>query len=421
MKKLRCIAVIAAVLLVLSGIIIKLSGIDRTVDIKPGLPLDTVITGEQAQQDLKYVYDTVTANHPAFLTDGNAERKFSGAYLAMLGELSKKDSITVCELWEMTARLCCTLDDAHTIMTTSGDRYVSGADKLLEAANNGTLVSIDGIATDEMLAHFKQVFPYEPQVEFYADYMFLSAIQMDSWLTLLGANTADGIDAVIGENGEIVHFDMADEPDESDSYELCSYEIDKENSLGIFTLNKCSVTDEYTSCLAEFFDKVRENGIENIAVDLRNNGGGTTQVINEFMRYIDVTDYKLFGGVDIRTEAGIVSYRDELTPNVRVENPFGGNVYVLTSNYTFSSAMDFAVVIQDNGIGKVIGDIPGNMPTAYGDKLTFQCPNSRLLVSVSYKKFHRVDTKKDELPLIPDVQVDAASAEEKLYEIISEK
>ena len=282
-------------------------------------------------------------------------------------------------------------------------------------------MSIDGIAADEMLAHFKQVFPYEPQVEFYADYMFLSAIQMDSWLTLLGADTSDGIDAVIGENGEILHFDMADEPDESDSYELCSYEIDKENSLGIFVLNKCAVTDEYTSCLAEFFDKVRENDIENIAVDLRNNGGGTTQVINEFMRYIYVTDYKLFGGVDIRTEAGIVSYRDELTPNVRVENPFGGNVYVLTSNYTFSSAMDFAVVIQDNGIGKVIGDIPGNMPTAYGDKLTFQCPNSRLLVSVSYKKFHRVDTKKDELPLIPDVPVDASSAEEKLYEIISEK
>ena len=197
MKKLRCIAAIAAVLLVLSGIIIKLSGIDRTVDIKPGLPLDTVITGEQAQQDLKYVYDTVTANHPAFLTDGNAERKFSGAYLAMLGELSKKESVTVCELWEMTARLCCTLDDAHTIMTTSGDRYVSGADELVKAANNGTLVSIDGIAADEMLAHFKQVFPYEPQVEFYADYMFLSAIQMDSWLTLLGANTADGIDYTV--------------------------------------------------------------------------------------------------------------------------------------------------------------------------------------------------------------------------------
>ena len=91
---------------------------------------------------------------------------------------------------------------------------------------------------------------------------------------------------------------------------------------------------------------------------------------------------------------------------------------MLTSNSTFSSAMDFAVVISDNGIGTVIGEIPGNMPDAYGDKLTFQCPNSRLVLSVSYKKFYRVDSTKNGEPLIPDYQTDSDKAVEKLYELI---
>ena len=91
---------------------------------------------------------------------------------------------------------------------------------------------------------------------------------------------------------------------------------------------------------------------------------------------------------------------------------------MLTSQYTFSSAMDFAMVIHDNGIGKVIGEIPGNMPTAYGDKLGFQLPESKLVLSVSYKKFYRVDINKSEEPLIPDCTVNADEALEKLVEYI---
>lgn len=269
-----------------------------------------------------------------------------------------------------------------------------------------------------MKEHFKKVFPCEPQVSFYADYMFGEALQYGSWLTLLGADVSDGIDVVFSGNNETKHFDMTNEPPERKQLELCSYKIDKENSLGIFTLNRCEMSQEYTDRLLEFFGAVRDNNIGNIAVDLRSNGGGTTEVINEFLRYINISDYKLFGGTDIRIGGNLISYRDEITPNKHVENAFDGRVYVLTSQYTFSSAMDFAMVIHDNGIGKVIGEIPGNMPTAYGDKLGFQLPESKLVLSVSYKKFYRVDINKSEEPLIPDCTVSTDEALEKLVEYI---
>lgn len=418
MNKLRVTALVLAVILAVGGIVLKISGYDAQADFEPTLPLDTVLNSEQAQKDLKYVYDTVRANHPLFLIDDGAEKRFGEVYIKLRRELMDKDSVTVNELWEKSAELVCTLDDAHTIVTVSGTEYVNGGSEISTAYRSGMLLSIDGISADSMKEHFKKVFPYEPQVSFYADYMFGEALQYGSWLTLLGADVSDGIDVVIGENNETKHFDMTDEPPERKQLDLCSYKIDKENSLGIFTLNRCEMSQEYTEKLSEFFGKVKDNDIKNVAVDLRSNGGGTTEVINEFLRYINISDYKLFGGTDIRIGGNLISYRDEITPNKPVDNAFDGKVYVLTSNYTFSSAMDFATVIQDNGIGKVIGETPGNMPTAYGDKLGFQLPESKLVLSVSYKKFYRVDINKSIEPLIPDYTVEADKALEKLVEYI---
>ena len=416
MNKLRVTALLLAVILAVGGIVLKISGYDAQTDFEPTLPLDTVLNSEQAQKDLKYVYDTVRAKHPVFLIDDGAEKRFGDVYIKLRRELMDKDSVTVKELWEKSAELVCMLDDAHTIVTVSGTEYVNGGNEISKAYIDGTLVSIDGISADSMKEHFKKVFPCEPQVSFYADYMFGVVLEYGSWLTLLGADVSDGIDVVFGENAK--HFDMTDEPPERKQLELCSYKIDKENSLGIFTLNRCEMSAEYTDRLSEFFSAVRDNNIGNIAVDLRSNGGGTTEVINEFLRYINISDYKLFGGTDIRIGGNLISYRDEITPNKHVDNAFDGRVYVLTSQYTFSSAMDFATVIQDNGIGKVIGETPGNMPTAYGDKLSFQLPESKLLLGVSYKKFYRVDINKSEEPLIPDCTVNADEALEKLVEYI---
>lgn len=416
MNKLRVTALLLAVILAVGGIVLKISGYDAQTDFEPTLPLDAGLSSEQAQKNLKYVYDTVRAKHPVFLIDDGAEKRFGDVYIKLRRELMDKDSVTVKELWEKSAELVCTLDDAHTIVTASGTEYVNGGSEISTAYKNGTLLSIDGISADSMKEHFKKVFPCEPQVSFYADYMFGEALQYGSWLTLLGADVSDGIDVVFGENAK--HFDMTDEPPERKQLELCSYKIDKENSLGIFTLNRCEMSQEYTDRLLEFFSAVRDNNIGNIAVDLRSNGGGTTEVINEFLRYINISDYKLFGGTDIRNGGNLISYRDEIIPNKHVENAFDGKVYVLTSQYTFSSAMDFAMVIHDNGIGKVIGEMPGNMPTAYGDKLSFQLPESKLVLSVSYKKFYRVDINKSEEPLIPDCTVNADEALEKLVEYI---
>ena len=72
--------------------------------------------------------------------------------------------------------------------------------------------------------------------------------------------------------------------------------------------------------------------------------------------------------------------------------------------------MYFAMLLSDNGLATLIGEIPGNMPSSFGDILYFQTPNARLRLSVSYKYFLRADAFKEDLPLIPDIQVPAEEA-----------
>lgn len=76
MNKLRVTALLLAVILAVGGIVLKICGCDAQTDFEPTLPLDTGLSSEQAQKDLKYVYDTVRAKHPVFLIDDGAEKRF---------------------------------------------------------------------------------------------------------------------------------------------------------------------------------------------------------------------------------------------------------------------------------------------------------------------------------------------------------
>jgi C-terminal processing protease CtpA/Prc len=98
---------------------------------------------------------------------------------------------------------------------------------------------------------------------------------------------------------------------------------------------------------------------------------------------------------------------------------YDDNVYVLTSPKTFSSATMFSVYLQDNDLGKVIGEPSGNRPSAYGDVLSFQLPNSKLIFNTTYKYFIRPDATKDgEDAQKPDYLVPAEDALNQLRNLI---
>ena len=68
--------------------------------------------------------------------------------------------------------------------------------------------------------------------------------------------------------------------------------------------------------------------------------------------------------------------------------------------------MDFCVIVHDNDLGTIVGEPTGNMPSCYGDILSFQMPTTGFAFSVSFKKFLRPEPENDpEDALYPDIEV----------------
>lgn len=417
-KKRVLIPIIVALAVVVIGAVVIVQLVGRQKDFTDTLPTDSVLSEEQALEDFDFIYRMIAENHPCFLDSSGLDKELEAVYERQRNALSG-GGVTVKTLWRSAAEMCHVLGDAHTIVTSNAELYAED----VSAIQSGEIVSVDGVPCGELLADFRSFFSYEPPVDFYADFMFGQVIIRKNYLELLGIDTSDGADyEIMTDSGTVTeHYGFVPSEEvrgsDTDSAELCSYTVDKENSIGIFTLNECVLNDGYKNALKGFFDEVNANGVGAVAVDLRENGGGNSLVINEFFKYLDIDEYTVFGGTDVRSGGKLKSYVGKPEKNANKSGAFGGEVYVLTSNYTFSSAMNFAVAVSDNNIGKVIGEMPGNMPAHYGDKLSFQCPNSGLIVSVSYKKFHRADSEKDGLPLVPDISVRADRAVEALYEI----
>ncbi len=398
-----------------------------TVDkFEPSLPLDLTLTRSEAEEDLKYLYDHLRRRHPAWL-DGSCELTSSvkQQYESELQNLG--ETVTVLQLWQAAAKISASLHDGHTWVSISGGENLY-IDDFTDIKEYGNPVAINGVPADEILKVYLGQSSYE--LDFYAtDKFWNNAVVCSQWLAFCGVDTTGGVTFTYKTSGgeisrtysfvplDRVNGYSSDGNEEENKWVY--YTIDRDRSLGVFTLSSCICDDEYLTVLDRFFAEVASDNIQNIAIDLRGNGGGNSWVANEFLRYIDVDNYKSWDcsvrlGWYLKNFSGI-TYKNQKKPSA-----FKGRIFVLTDVGTYSSAMDFAMLIRDNGIGLIVGGTSGNNPEGYGDCLYFQLPNSKLAMSVSHKKWHRIDRSKSELPLIPDYIVPEKDALNKVYELISQ-
>ena len=392
---------------------------------------DTVLSFNNAKEDINYVMRYLKKDHPIYL-DGTPT-EITEACRLVIDTLSADEEITVAELYGSVQRILSVLGDAHTTAYEAFDNphYLKYIWEMRDAGFK--LAGVNGQTLEEIFFAKSEIFCYE------AESWAINCLEelLTTWegLALLGLDIdnemsytyqkPDGtVESNIYTKADFVTYDAymdyydADSGQDNEKAPFVYYEINTDKSLVLLTLTACRYNNEYRDCLKEMFQEIKELGIKNLAVDLRENGGGSSYVANEFIKYLRCDSYRIdttlwrFGFFEFGSGSGIMQNEkyDALT--------FDGDLFVLTSTHSFSSAMMFAEYIGDNNLGTLIGEAPGNAPSGYGDVAVFQLPNSGLIFQVSTKKFYRADTQTSEKLVVPDVACDSAAAVNRLYELI---
>ena len=391
--------------------------------------LTNTLSYAQAKEDLDYAMKHIKKLHPALLhgVPDNMEQQ----YEQILKELETCEEIDVYTLNRYIESIFSLLGDGHTYAKTyfSEPHYLKYTHEHNE--NGQRLVEIDGFSIKELLEQNSHLYSYE--VESWGLLCLKQDISTLEGLKYLGFTPENGVSYTYeDEEGnretftykdsdfityeEYLEFNSIKDEEDTEEESFVSYEIDEERSLAVLTLTSCEYNEEYRNCLKEMFLKVKEMGIENVCVDLRDNGGGNSLVADEFIRYLDVDSYDR-ATMTWRLGTFLIPFPDGKTVNQKYEDLlFQGNVYLLTSESTFSSAMDFAQYIKDNHLGTISGEAPGNTPNGYGEVSKFKLPNSQLYMQISTKEFFRVDKDSTDELVTADVECVSDEAVDVLYE-----
>ncbi|MCB2309675.1 S41 family peptidase [Clostridium tagluense] len=151
------------------------------------------------------------------------------------------------------------------------------------------------------------------------------------------------------------------------------------SSIVYFKYNACKdmpPKDVVTFC-SELISFIEAHVVEKLIIDLRNNFGGNSSLLNPFIEYIINCD--------------------------KINKT--GNLFIIIGRETFSSALLNSFFLKENTSAIFLGEPTGGKPNCYGEVERFILKNSGLTVcySTEYYKIVEDDTL---LSLLPDVNIE---------------
>ncbi|PID27435.1 MAG: hypothetical protein CR982_05690 [Candidatus Cloacimonadota bacterium] len=201
-------------------------------------------------------------------------------------------------------------------------------------------------------------------------------------------------------------------------------EIDTLNSIATIDFRRFNNLNKFKLFLDSTFTEIKKLNIKNLIIDVRNNGGGNSQLGDEFFQYISKVPFRQFSKTIVKVRnKGTKTYSSKNLIELR-ENPlrFNGNIYLLQSHYTFSSAAGFTWAFKYFKMGTIIGEETGGLAVCFGDIISEKLPNTDLWYYVSFKKFYQYGTTdEDTHGTIPDYEVPSKKALDFALELIKRR
>lgn len=412
------------------------------------------ISRSQASADIDTLLLTLSEVHPN-LYGSISESSLNGQIADLKANLH--DSLSVIDLYKDLAPIIARIGDAHTTMVLpyrevmiNAGRYIpifptidSNTGKMLVKASvdncvpyDSEILSINGMSAKEMVD--KMLAFVGGEREFYRLTMVDNNI-MGLFHLLFAAPEYDityrdpnsltppsGVGVLPLGTGKLLQTVEADKfnsglvlspkilrlMEEHGGNSPYTFRFINDKKIAIMNFDACMDVNGMQVFADSMFTKLQEQGIKDLIIDVRYNGGGNSAVGDVLLKYIAPKPFVQYGKTLVKVTPTTIAltgnrYNQYLPlrgdgegsfhiipeDSVSRHEPlpeaqrFCGNVYLLTSHTTFSSASSFAWAFKEAGCGTVIGEETGGMSVHYGDVISFKLPNSGLAVNVSHKRF----------------------------------
>lgn len=410
------------------------------------------ISRKQFADDIDSLMYTLSEVHPNLYS--NISMSSLNRQMTALKDINQ-DSISILDAYKSLAPIIAQIGDAHTVMSLPYREVMLKAGKYLPVfptIDNNTgkmyvkasvgnavpyeseILSINGASAADMVSRMKEFIGGErdffrltmadnnimglfhflyPSAEYNITYREPKS-RKSSNLTL------QAVDAGKLNSGLVLSPKIMKLMEEHDGNSPYTFRILDDKSAAVMNFDACQDVKGMEAFADSMFRRLSAEGINNLIIDVRYNGGGNSNVGDVLLKYIAPRPFAQFGNTYVRVTpttqsltgnryqtAGIFYYpenpasRNEPLP---ASQRFKGKVYLLTSHTTFSSASSFAWAFKEFGCGKVIGEETGGMSVHYGDVISYTLPNSRLSCNISHKRFWQPGADENDIHgVIPDI------------------
>lgn len=418
------LTVLIVLLLTLSFIGTSCGSFDSTVELT-GYNLKEVFTKEQATEDLDFLMDTITLDY--FDISDELLKALNTQYLEEVGNFDEE--VTRLEIWQSLSRINAKLQAGHSSISTKLEyyyilpHYFDYSNNTLYLNGNYEVVSIGGLDVETLYSSFKELWSYE--FEEWAMSNFENRLPVREYLALMGVDVTKAVKLVyINEEGKKVTEKCVFEAweytdDQSNHY---STEINIDENYAVFSLMyfpDSSDASGFKTEIDKFFSEVYSNNIENVAIDLRGNTGGSNELTLYILAYLGVKEVPLG-----ETSYPFENYDELSIPFIYNKyykadsQHYKGNFYVFTSNKSFSQSARFAGIVKNLGLGEIIGEVAGGSVNGVCGGAGVTTPNSKLLCVVPNSYAYIDSTPPLEAKIVPDYESHARDCVETLVSLI---
>jgi hypothetical protein len=208
-----------------------------------------------------------------------------------------------------------------------------------------------------------------------------------------------------------------------------SYRRLPQANAGLLDIRMFDTGEQYLQFLRRTFKNIKEQGVQNLIIDIRGNSGGDSGSADELLKFLTDKPIMSFDKVGIKfssqynktspgelkmfqtvvpeaEEGAFVKFDPSDFTRVQPSPPdplrFKGRTFVLMDGAVASSSEMFASSVRRLGIGKLVGSEAADPMAVYGQGFRVTLPNTRLTVAIACKYFRLAGGKDDGRGVLPD-------------------